>query len=151
MEDFFYLKIVRKGFIEGDYYLYLLQYIGEFLGKIFFYLLDYVFEFKVKKQFVKQFINLELCDIIERFVFIDFFFDYDINDFEEEFCFFVEKFWKNDNVKIEVVKLKKLFLILVEMLIYGDLYIGSIFVSEYEIKVIDFEFVFYGLIGFDVG
>lgn len=39
----------------------------------------------------------------------------------------------------------------VEVLLYGDIYSGFIFVVDGCLKVIDVEFGFYGLIGFDVG
>ncbi|AFI28022.1 MtnK [Bacillus sp. JS] len=151
MEDLSHLKIARKGLIEGENYPHLSRHIGEFLGKTLFYSSDYALEPKVKKQLVKQFTNPELCDITERLVFTDPFFDHDTNDFEEELRPFVEKLWNNDNVKIEAAKLKKSFLTSAETLIHGDLHTGSIFASEHETKVIDPEFAFYGPIGFDVG
>lgn len=91
MEDLSHLKIARKGLIEGENYPHLSQHIGEFLGKTLFYSSDYALEPKVKKQLVKQFTNPELCDITERLVFTDPFFDHDTNDFEEELRPFVEK------------------------------------------------------------
>lgn len=36
-------------------------------------------------------------------------------------------------------------------MIYGDLYFGLIFINEKGIKIIDFEFLFYGLMVYDIG
>ncbi|MCY9203451.1 S-methyl-5-thioribose kinase [Bacillus atrophaeus] len=151
MEDLSHLQIARKGLLEGKNFPSLSAHIGEFLGKTLFYSSNYALKPQVKKQLVKQFTNPELCDITERLVFTDPFFDNDTNDFEEELRPYAEELWQNNSLKIEAAKLKQLFLTSAESLIHGDLHTGSIFASQEETKVIDPEFAFYGPIGFDVG
>ncbi|WP_142395673.1 S-methyl-5-thioribose kinase [Bacillus atrophaeus] len=151
MEDLSHLQIARKGLLEGKNFPSLSAHIGEFLGKTLFYSSNYALKPQVKKQLVKQFTNPELCDITERLVFTDPFFNNDTNDFEEELRPYAEELWQNNSLKIEAAKLKQLFLTSAESLIHGDLHTGSIFASQEETKVIDPEFAFYGPIGFDIG
>lgn len=59
--------------------------------------------------------------------------------------------WNDQEVILEVAKLKQGFETEQEALLHGDLHTGSIFASETETKVIDPEFAFYGPVGFDLG
>ncbi|MGG4488362.1 S-methyl-5-thioribose kinase [Metabacillus idriensis] len=151
MEDLSYLQIARAGLIEGKDFPLLGRHIGEFLGKTLFYNSDFALNPQVKKQLVKQFSNPDLCKITEDFVFTDPFFDYESNSFEEELRQDAEKIWNDNQLKLEVAKLKHKFLTEAETLVHGDLHTGSIFASETETKVIDPEFAYYGPIGFDLG
>lgn len=151
MEDLSHLQIARAGLIAGKDFPLLGRHIGEFLGKTLFYNSDFALNPQVKKQFVKQFSNPELCKITEDFVFTDPFFDYESNSFEEELRQDAETIWNDGQLKLEVAKLKHKFLTEAETLVHGDLHTGSIFASETETKVIDPEFAYYGPIGFDLG
>ncbi|MGE6631132.1 S-methyl-5-thioribose kinase [Bacillus sp. NPDC077027] len=151
MEDLSHLEIVRKGLIVGKNYPKLSDHIGEFLGKTLFYSSDFATDPKLKKQFVKQFTNPDLCDITEKLVFTDPFFDSNTNDFEEELREEAEKLWADLELLAKAAELKRIFLTSAETLVHGDLHTGSIFANEHETKVIDPEFAFYGPFGFDIG
>lgn len=151
MEDLSHLEIVRKGLIAGKHYPYLSDHVGEFLGKTLFYTSDFATNPKIKKQFVKQFTNPDLCDITEKLVFTDPFFDSETNNFEVELREEAEALWADLELQAKAAELKRIFLTSAETLVHGDLHTGSIFANEAETKIIDPEFAFYGPFGFDIG
>lgn len=151
MEDLSHLEIARTAFINGKDLPLLSQHVGEFLAKTLFYTSDYGLDQHLKKSLVKQFINPDLCKITEDLIFTDPFFDHDTNDYEPELQNDVERLWNDQHLKLEVAKLKQIFLTKAEALLHGDLHTGSIFADENETKVIDPEFAYFGPIGFDVG
>lgn len=151
MEDLSHLQIARAALINNEDLPLLSKHIGEFLAKTLFYTSDYGLNQHYKKELVKQFINPDLCKITEDLVFTDPFFDHDTNDFEQELLKDVERIWNDQVLKLEVAKLKHIFLTKAEALVHGDLHTGSIFADEKETKIIDPEFAYFGPIGFDVG
>lgn len=76
--------IARTGFIKGETYPLISKHIGEYLAKTFFYTSDYGLSPAIKKQYVQQFINPELCKITEELIFNDPYYDADTNEFEED-------------------------------------------------------------------
>ncbi|MGG4264671.1 S-methyl-5-thioribose kinase [Peribacillus simplex] len=151
MEDLSHLKIVRTGLIDGDPYPLLSQHIGEYVAKTAFYTSDYHLEPSAKKEVARHFTNPELCRITEVFIFTDPFFEELRGDFEAELTDAAKSIWNDQDVILEVAKLKQSFETEQESLLHGDLHTGSIFASETETKVIDAEFAFYGPVGFDLG
>ncbi|MFL6517340.1 MAG: S-methyl-5-thioribose kinase, partial [Bacillus sp. (in: firmicutes)] len=151
MEDLSHLSIARTGFIKGETYPLISKHLGEYLAKTLFYTSDYGLTPSVKKEYVQQFINPELCKITEDLIFTDPFIDAETNDFEEGLRPVVEELWQDDELKFHVNILKKRFLTEAEVLLHGDLHTGSVFADNYETKVIDPEFSFYGPAGFDIG
>ncbi|MFD9628409.1 S-methyl-5-thioribose kinase [Peribacillus muralis] len=151
MEDLSHLKIVRSGLIDGDSFPLLSQHIGEYVAKTAFYTSDYHLEPSAKKEVARHFTNPELCKITEVFIFTDPFFEELPGDFEVELTDAAKKIWNDQEVILEVAKLKQSFETEQEALLHGDLHTGSIFASETETKVIDPEFAFYGPVGFDLG
>ncbi|MDW7614377.1 S-methyl-5-thioribose kinase [Peribacillus simplex] len=151
MEDLSHLKIVRTGLIDGDPYPLLSQHIGEYVAKTAFYTSDYHLEPSAKKEVARHFTNPELCRITEVYIFTDPFFEELPGDFEVELTDAAKSIWNDQDVILEVAKLKQSFETEQESLLHGDLHTGSIFASETETKVIDAEFAFYGPVGFDLG
>ena len=151
MEDLSHLKIARSGLIAGDSFPLLSQHIGEYVAKTSFYTSDYHLEPSAKKEVARQFTNPELCKITEVFIFTDPFFEELPGDFEVELTDAAKRIWHDQDVILEVAKLKQSFETEQEALLHGDLHTGSIFASETETKVIDPEFAFYGPVGFDLG
>ncbi|NLP50163.1 S-methyl-5-thioribose kinase [Bacillus sp. RO1] len=151
MEDLSHLEIVRNGFLNGKDFPLLSKHIGEYLAKTLFYTSDFGLNQQEKKKVQQSFANPELCKITEDLVFTDPFFDSETNDYEPELLGSIEEIWKDEDLKLEVAKLKYTFLTNGEALLHGDLHTGSIFANEIDTKVIDPEFAFFGPIGFDVG
>ncbi|MBV7503953.1 S-methyl-5-thioribose kinase [Bacillus sp. sid0103] len=151
MEDLSHLLIARTGFNNGETYPLISKHLGEYLAKTLFCTSDYGLTPGVKKEYVQQFINPELCKITEDLIFTDPYFDADTNEFEERLRPAVEALWQDNELKFHVNVLKKSFLTEAEALLHGDLHTGSVFAGLSETKVIDPEFAFYGPAGFDIG
>jgi len=143
MEDLSHVKIARTGLIEGENYPLLSQHIGEYAAKTLFYTSDYYLESTTKKEIARAFTNPELRKIIESSIFTGPFFEHTPTD--------VETLWNDHELKLEVAKLKKIFMSEQEALLHGDLHTGHILANESETKVIAPEIAFYGPIGFDTG
>ncbi|MBP0725959.1 S-methyl-5-thioribose kinase [Bacillus sp. RG28] len=151
IEDLSDLDILRKGLILGESYPLLPKHIGEFLATTLFYTSDFGASPARKKELEKLFNNPELCDITEGLVFTDPFFNSETNNFEDELKNVVQEIWDDEELQVEVAKLKLGFFTKKEALIHADLHTGSIFTSSSETKVIDPEFAFVGPVGFDLG
>ncbi len=105
-----------------------------------------------KKALVKKFINPELCDITEKLIFTDPYYDAEANIINPALKPYLEKvFWKRNALRLEASKMKYKFLTEAQSLLHGDLHTGSIFASEEETIVFDAEFAFVGPSAFDVG
>jgi 5-methylthioribose kinase len=106
-----------------------------------------------KKEDLKKYINVELCDITEKLVFTDPYTNhFGTNIVLDESSEFVKKeIYDDEELVFEAGKLKYKFMNNPQSLLHGDLHSGSIFVTESKTKVIDPEFAFYGPIGYDLG
>lgn len=151
MEDLSHLSIARTGFIKGETYPLISKHLGEYLARNLFFTSDYALGPSAKKEQVQKYINPELCKITEDLIFTDPFFNAETNEFEAGLRTSVEAIWQDDELKFQVNVLKKSFLTEAEVLLHGDLHTGSVFADNFETKVIDPEFAFYGPAGFDIG
>ncbi|WDV47973.1 S-methyl-5-thioribose kinase [Clostridiaceae bacterium M8S5] len=153
MEDLSDYKIMRKALLENNIYKHFAQNITTFMVNTLLPTTDIVMDHKKKKEMVKQFTNIELCDISEQLVFTE-----PAGNFLGENTvipamskFVQDNIYKDKKLRLEIGKLKFNFMNNTQALIHGDLHSGSIFIDEKEIKVIDPEFAFFGPIGYDVG
>jgi 5-methylthioribose kinase len=151
MEDLSNHLIMRKGLAARKRYPHFARHIGIFLARTLFLTSDFALPAQEKKKKAVQFSNPEMCKISEDLIFTDPYFDSETNQFNPLIAYKVEEIWKNNQLKLEVAKLKEGFLTHAQALIHGDLHTGSIMVTEEDTKVIDPEFAFYGPIGFDIG
>ena len=153
MEDISAYKNLRKELMNGKTFDHLAENISTFLAKTLLPTTDLILDRHEKKEKVRLFTNVELCDISEDLVFTEPYYDYKgrniITEGEEEF---VEKYLYNDEeLKAEVGSLRNNFMNNAQALIHGDLHSGSIFINDEGLKVIDPEFAFYGPMGYDIG
>lgn len=153
MEDISQYKNLRTELMQGKTFDCLADSISTFLVNTLLPTTDLVIDRATKKEYVKLFTNIELCDISEDLVFTEPYYDYKgRNIILDENREFVEEFLYNDDkLKKEVAILRDKFMNQSQALIHGDLHSGSIFIKEDGIKVIDPEFAFYGPMGYDVG
>ncbi len=152
MEDLSHLEILRDGMNKMIKYPLLSESVSTFFANIIFFTSDFFVESETKKKQVKSFLNVELCKISEDLIFTEPYYNAERNNINPSLFPFIESvFWKNDQVKIEIAKLKYKFLTASESLLHGDLHTGSVFAGEKEIKIFDPEFAFYGPSGFDIG
>lgn len=152
MEDLSDFTIMRYGLIDHEIYPKFVEQISDFMVKTLLLTSDVVMEHKEKKEYVKSFINPELCEITEDLVYTEPFNVGARNDMEDNLVDFHKKNIVDDEkLAIEVAKLKFDFMNNAQALLHGDLHTGSIFVNKEETKVIDPEFAFYGPIAYDIG
>lgn len=151
MEDLSDYTIMRKGLIQHEQYPEFPKQIGHFLAKTLFYTSDLAMDPFEKKKNVQKFTNPELCKITEDLVYTDPFYNAETNAYNPELEEDVKALWGNNELKLEVAELKKIFMTKAEALLHGDLHTGSIFVTKEKTKVIDPEFAYYGPMGYDVG
>lgn len=153
MEDISAYKNLRQELMNGKMFANLPENITDFLVMTLLPTTDLVLDRAIKKEKVKNFINPELCDISEDLVFTEPYYDYKKrNIISIENLEFVKKELYSDNeLKVEVAKLRNKFMNYAQCLLHGDLHSGSIFINNSGIKVIDPEFAFYGPMGYDVG
>ncbi|MDA0347111.1 MAG: S-methyl-5-thioribose kinase [Verrucomicrobia bacterium] len=145
-------KILRGQIIEGKVFPYLADHMSTFLAHTLYYTSDWYLSSADKKKAVANFINAELCNLTEEFVFTNPFEKHETNSYNEalseEDIDFIQK---DGTLKIAVAEMKYKFMNHTEALLHGDLHIGSVMANENETTVIDPEFAFYGPMGFDIG
>lgn len=152
MEDLSDYVIMRYGLMEHETYPHFVDQIADFMVKTLLLTSDVVMEHKEKKDYVKNFINPELCEITEDLVFTEPFNVGARNDIEDSLVEFHKKNIVDDKkLVLEAAKLKFDFMNNAQALLHGDLHTGSIFVNKKDTKVIDPEFAFYGPMAYDIG
>ncbi len=152
MEDLGNMSILRKGFMEMKKYPNFPKQIGEFMAKNLFYTSDFGMGAIKKKEYVGKFISPQLCDITEKLVLTNPYFDSPDNNINEYIKDYVsEEIWKSNDLRLETAKLKTIFMTKAESLLHGDLHTGSIFIDQDRIVIFDTEFAFYGPYSYDIG
>ncbi|MDT2815335.1 S-methyl-5-thioribose kinase [Vagococcus carniphilus] len=153
MEDISIYKNLRYELEEKRTFPKLADEISTFLVETLLSTTDLVWDRKDKKTQVKNFVNIDMCDISEDLVFTEPYNDYKKqNVIIEENQSFVETFiYHNEALLAEVATLRNNYMNNAQALVHGDLHSGSIFVNQDGMKVIDPEFAFYGPMGYDIG
>ncbi len=153
MEDIGEYENMRHGLQSEHAYPTFAEDISTFMAKTLLLSTDLVLDKGIKKERVKSFINIEMCDITEDLVFTEPYFNYkNRNVITEGLDDFVKKMlYDDEELHFEVSMLRNNFMNNAQALIHGDLHTGSIFVNERGIKIIDSEFAFYGPMGYDIG
>ncbi len=145
-------KILRKEMINRVQFPLLSEHISTFLADTLFFTSNFYLNATHKKENVKKFINIELCNITEDFIFTHPYENNDTNEYNPKLdMLHVKRFREDKDVKAAVLKMKYKFMTNTQALLHGDLHSGSIMLNKDETYVIDPEFAFYGPIGFDVG
>ena len=153
MEDISEYENLRHGLMKKKIYKNFAEDITTFMVNTLISTMDIVMNPWKKKEDVKKYINVELCDITEKLVFTDPYTNhFGTNIVLDESIEFVKKeIYDDEELVFEAGKLKYKFMNNPQSLLHGDLHSGSIFVTESKTKVIDPEFAFYGPIGYDLG
>ena len=153
MEDISEYENLRYGLMKKKIYKNFAEDITTFMVNTLISTMDIVMNPWKKKEDVKKYINVELCDITEKLVFTDPYTNhFGTNIVLDESKEFVKKeIYDDEELVFEAGKLKYKFMNNPQSLLHGDLHSGSIFVTESKTKVIDPEFAFYGPIGYDLG
>jgi 5-methylthioribose kinase len=152
MENLSSTKILRGQIIEGKRFPNLAEDISTFLANTLFYTSDWYLNSGAKKDAVATFINKELCNLTEDFVFTHAYERNETNSYNEKLTEEDLNFVHRDgDLKVAVAEMKYKFMNHAEAMLHGDLHIGSIMANEDETYIIDPEFAFYGPMGFDIG
>jgi len=151
MEDLTDHIVMRKGLIARQQYPYFAEHMARFLARTLFFTSDFYVDRQEKKEWVRRFLNPQMCDITEGLVFTDPYYNAETNSFNPLIRSEVEAIWRDDALKREIAELKEAFMTQAQALVHGDLHTGSIMVTETSTKVIDPEFAYYGPMGFDIG
>ncbi|MGX4687304.1 S-methyl-5-thioribose kinase [Vagococcus sp. JNUCC 83] len=153
MEDISAYKNLRYELLNKRQFPKLAEEISDFMAQVLVSTSDLVWDRKDKKNQVKNFINIDMCDISEDLVFTEPYYDYKKqNIILEDNQSFVEEFiYQNEELIAQVAMLRDKYMNYAQALVHGDLHSGSIFANEDGIKVIDPEFAFYGPMGYDIG
>lgn len=153
MEDLSDFDVLREGLKEYKTYPHLASAMSRFLYDVLFKTTDLVMDEAEKKELAGQLVNIDMCEISERLVFTEpYMNNQGLNRYSKENEAFVqETLYQNEQLKLEVSKLKNKFMNNTQSMIHGDLHSGSIFISDDDFKVFDPEFSFYGPMGYDIG
>lgn len=153
MQDMIGHTMMRTGLINHEIYPLFSEHISTFLVNSLLLTTDVVMGHKEKKEYVKSFINPDLCEISEDLVFSEPFIDYNQrNNVFPPIKEFVEKELYGDvKLRLEAAKCKFDFMNNAQSLIHGDLHTGSIFINKEHTYVFDPEFAFFAPMGYDVG
>ncbi|NLL48709.1 MAG: S-methyl-5-thioribose kinase [Firmicutes bacterium] len=152
MEDLYDYTIMRTGLLEYNSYPKFADQITDYLVKTLLLTSDVVMDHKDKKELVKKYINPELCEITEQLVYTEPFRIGGRNDMEDFLVDFQKtELAEDEELSLEVAKLKFDFMNNAQALLHGDVHTGSIFVNQENTRVIDPEFAFYGPMAYDVG
>ncbi|WP_429976227.1 S-methyl-5-thioribose kinase [Enterococcus sp. DIV0086] len=153
MEDISEYKNMRYALIDQNIYPNFSDEISDFLSQVLLPTTDLVLDRNTKKQRVKSFINIEMCDISEDLVLTE-----PYNNYKNQNIItkgnenFVKTYlYQNDSLKAEIDWLRNNYMNNSQALLHGDLHTGSIFINQSGLKVIDPEFAFYGPMGYDIG
>ena len=153
MEDISSYKNLRTELMEGKIFKNFADEITTFMVDTLLPTTDLVLDRAKKKEYVKLFINIDLCDITEDLVLTEPYYNYKNRNIiiEENLKYVEENLYNDEELHYYVDILRNNYMNNAECLLHGDLHSGSIFINEKGIKVIDPEFAFYGPMGYDIG
>lgn len=153
MENISEYKNMRYELIDKQIFQNFSEEISDFLAKVLIPTTDLVLDSAVKKNQVKSFTNIDMCDISENLVLTEPYDNYRnqniVTSGNEEFV--KSHLYEDDQLHAEVAWLRNNFMNNAQALIHGDLHTGSIFINQSGIKIIDPEFAYYGPMGYDIG
>lgn len=155
-------QIVRGEMNKGIMFPKMPDHVSTFLARMIFFTSDWGMAEKTekwpdhdsakKKEMVGKFINKDLCNLTENFIFSYPFYPSDTNSYppglsEKD----IKSIQEDDELKVKAALLRYKFMNNAEVLLHGDLHTGSIMANQEETYIIDPEFAFYGPAGFDIG
>ncbi|MBC3887582.1 S-methyl-5-thioribose kinase [Acetobacterium paludosum] len=154
-EDCGHLKIMRFELIKGKSFPEFPKQIGEFIAKSNFYTSEIYLDQITHKALECKFMNPEMRRIMETILFSrESFLEHDIDhtlEGDPNHLAMAELFWDKREVRVELLKLRGIFMKRSECLVHGDLHTSNIMIDEKEMKVIDMEYPFMGPTSADMG
>ena len=148
-EDLTGHEIMRTCMLRHEIFPKFAEDISTFMANTLMGTTDVVMDHKKKKELQRKFINPELCEITENLVYNDC--AHRNNVFAPNRDFVRRELYEDEELHVEVAKLKMDFMCNAQSLLHGDLHTGSVFITKDSTMVIDPEFAFYGPMGYDIG
>ena len=127
--------------------------VADFCGRALIGTADMIIGAEKKKDLVRHFTNPKLCEITERHVLTEPYWD-DLDDnsvMPENDNFMRAHIYGDEKLHARVGMLKSVFETKAQALLHGDLHSGSVFVTPERTCILDPEFAFYGPVGYDTG
>jgi 5-methylthioribose kinase len=153
-EDCGRLKIMRFELIRGKSFPQFPQQIAEFMAKSNFYTSEIYLDQITHKALECKFMNPEMRHIMETILFVKRFDEdetYRLENVDPNHVAMTELFWDKREVRVELLKLRGIFMKRSECLVHGDLHTSNILIGQDEMKIIDMEYTFMGPTSADSG
>ena len=153
MEDMQGYENLRYELCAHKIFPNLAEDVADFCGKALIGTTDMIVGAEKKKELVKHYTNPKLCEITERHVLTEPYWD-DLDDnsvTEANTEFMLKNIYGDEELHAKVGMLKSVFETKAQALLHGDLHSGSVFVTPEKTCVLDPEFAFYGPVGYDTG
>lgn len=155
-EDCGRLKIMRFELTRGKSFPKFAKQMGEFLGKSNFYTSEIYLDQKAHKALEVKFMNPEMRVIMETILFLrESFVEGDLRTMNAEVDLnhlaMADLLWEKRELRVELLKLRGIFMRKSECLVHGDLHTSNIMLDENEMKIIDMEYPFMGPSSADTG
>jgi len=144
-------EIMRKSLVKRQRLPRFADHISTFLARTLFCTSDLYLSGPEKKALQAKYINPELCELQENFVFSRPYMEAEENKWNPEIDAQVQAIRKNGPLKLAIAEVKESYMTHAEAIIHSDLHTGSIMVNTDDTRVIDPEFAFCGPMGYDVG
>lgn len=154
-EDCGRLKIMRFELTKGKSFPKFPKQIGEFIAKSNFYTSEIYLDQVVHKGLECKFMNPEMRVIMETILFLrDSFIDNELHQTsagDPNHIAMSDLLWEKRELRVELLKLRGIFMKKSECLVHGDLHTSNIMIDENEMKIIDMEYPFMGPSSSDTG
>ncbi len=144
-------EVMRHPMVARKRFPKFADHLSTFLATVLFKTSDLYLTGLAKKTMQAKFINPHLCKIQEDFVFTNPYMTSPENQWNPEIDPEVQAVRRNTPLKLAIAELKESYMTQAQALIHSDLHTGSIMVNEYDTRVIDPEFAFFGPMGYDIG
>jgi 5-methylthioribose kinase len=144
-------EVMRKPLVRRVRFPLFAEHIATFMARSLFFTSDLYLSGPAKKELQSKFINPQLCQIQEQFVYTNPYMDSPENKWNPLIDAEVRAVRANAALKVAIAEVKESYIAHAQALIHSDLHTGSIMLNQVDTRVIDPEFAFYGPMGFDVG
>jgi 5-methylthioribose kinase len=154
-EDCGRLGIMRFGLSQGRRYPNFPRMMGEFLAKNNFYTSEIHIDQRVHKELSRKFTSAKMSLIMETVLFLKKSILDDIS-FEQTppeplHKAVSDQFWDHRDVRIELMKLRDIYMKKQECLVHGDIHTSNTLIDDDEMKIIDMEYTHMGPFSSDSG
>lgn len=153
-EDCGRLRIMRFELIKGKHFPKFAKQMGEFLAKSNFYTSEIYLDQIAHKALTCKFMNPEMRIIMETILFLrESFIEGEVNlpPGDPNHITMSDLLWEKRELRVELLKLRGIFMKKSECLVHGDLHTSNIMIDQSEMKIIDMEYPFMGPSSSDTG